>query len=43
MCKHDAETIAKFIWNQLDLYPEETMGHSHLTQIEFAVKIMEIT
>ena len=43
MCKHDAETIAKFVWNQLSLYPEETMGHDFLSREAFARILMEIT
>jgi len=42
MCKHEAEAIAKFIWNQLDLYPDETMGHDFYTREMFAEKLMEV-
>ncbi len=42
MCKHDAETIAKFVWNLLDLYPEETMGHEFYDRDMFTKKLMEV-
>ncbi len=43
MCKHEAEAIAKFVWNQLDLYPEETMGHDFLDRVAFAKKLMGVS
>lgn len=39
MCKHEAEAIAQFVWNQLGLYPDETMGHDFYTQEGFAKKL----
>jgi len=42
MNKYLADKIAQFVWNQLGLSADETMGHDHFDVVRFSDKIVEI-
>jgi len=42
MNKYIADVIAKFLWDQLDLSPDETIGHDHHDQDSFAIAILSV-
>ena len=37
-----ADAIAFFLWSQLNLDPEETIGHAHLTRTKFSDQVVAI-
>ena len=42
MNRHTADVIARFLWDQLGLSPDETIGHDHNDLESFAAAILDV-